>query len=186
MLRSLRVRTSALNFTCFWSTSTARCQPTATFGQHQQLVTSPLISSGKFDQRAMATSAAEFVPSSFPPFPSEVPSVSLETFSLADIEKGNQDVQNRLCKTCKSRGFFYLDLNGSEASSMRQDSEDLARLAEEIFRLPLKEKENYPMKNSIFGYCLQTYRHFIPTEPALTVFQVQEDGPNQDRCSRDP
>lgn len=92
-----------------------------------------------------------FNPASYPPFPEDVPSVSLETFSLAELEKGDQALQDKLFETCKTRGFFYLDLNGSKASSMQEDCNDIARLAEKVFQLPQEEKDKYPMKDSIFG-----------------------------------
>lgn len=80
--------------------------------------------------------------------------MSLETFSLGKLEKGNKDLEDRLFETCKTRGFFYLDLNGSSAGSMQHDCDDIARLAERVFKLPQQEKEKYPMKDSIFG-CVQ-------------------------------
>lgn len=97
------------------------------------------------------TSEAHFDPSKYPPFPNDIPSVSLETFSLARLEEGDQALEDRLFETCKKRGFFYLDLNGSSASSMQKDCDDIARLAERVFKLPQEEKERYPMKDSIFG-----------------------------------
>lgn len=95
-----------------------------------------------------------FDPSSYPPFPDDVPSISLETFSLAELEKGDPAQQDKLFETCKTRGFFYLDLNGSKASSMQADCDDIARLAEKVFQLPQEEKDKYAasnMKDSIFG-----------------------------------
>lgn len=92
-----------------------------------------------------------FDPSTYPPFPDDIPSVSLETFSLADLENGDQVLHGKLFETCKTRGFFYLDLNGSRVSSMQQDCDDIARLAEKVFQLPQEEQDKYPMKDSIFG-----------------------------------
>lgn len=92
-----------------------------------------------------------FDPSKYPPFPSDVPSVKLETYSLAQLEKGDKALEDRLFQTCKERGFFYLDLNDSQASSMQEDCDDIARLAEKVFALPQEEKDRYPMKDSLFG-----------------------------------
>lgn len=106
----------------------------------------------------MATNSSNgvghFDPTQYPPFPDDVPSVSLETYSLAALQKGDRELEDRLFETCKTRGFFYLDLNGSQASSMQQDCDDIARLAEKVFQLPQEEKDKYPMKDSIFGYVL--------------------------------
>ncbi len=93
----------------------------------------------------------EFAPATYPPFPSGIPTIELCTFSLAELENGSPSAESRLFETCKSQGFFYLDLKGSKASAMEQDSEAIGRLAEEVFQLPREEKEKYPMKNSIFG-----------------------------------
>lgn len=101
-------------------------------------------------------SSTLFTPKAYPPFPSDVPSVKLETFSLAELEKGDSALEDKLFETCKARGFFYLDLDGSKASSMQTDCDDIARLAERVFKLPEEEKEKYPMTDSIFGY-VHTY-----------------------------
>lgn len=99
------------------------------------------------------TKSHRFDPSTYPPFPSDVPSVKLETFSLAELEKGDKALEDRLFETCKERGFFYLDLRGSsKASTMQQDCDEIARLAEKVFELPQEEKDKYPMKDSLFGY----------------------------------
>lgn len=97
------------------------------------------------------TNGALFDPSKYPTFPSDVPSIKLETFTLAQLENRDEEQEDKLFQTCKERGFFYLDLNGSTASSMQRDADDIARLAEQVFKLPEEEKEKYPMKDSIFG-----------------------------------
>lgn len=104
----------------------------------------------------MATNGAHangtlFTPSKYPPFPKDVPSVKLETFSLADLDKGDRALEDKLFETCKERGFFYLDLNGSKVDSMGQDCDDIARLAEKVFKLPAEVKEQYAVKDNIFG-----------------------------------
>jgi hypothetical protein len=113
-------------------------------------------------QRLFSRSAKmEFDPASYPTFPSGLPSVELETYRLADIENGDPDVEQKLFETCKSRGFFYLDFTGSSAGDMQQDAEAIGRLAEDVFKLPLEEKEKYPMENSIFG--------LVPCLPVLSI-----------------
>ncbi|KKY39798.1 putative 2og-fe oxygenase [Diaporthe ampelina] len=104
----------------------------------------------------MATNGAHangtlFTPSKYPPFPKDVPSVKLETFSLAQLEKGDRALEDDLFETCKERGFFYLDLNGSQVDSMGQDCDDIARLAEKVFKLPAEVKEQYALNDNIFG-----------------------------------
>ncbi|KUI63333.1 hypothetical protein VM1G_11050 [Cytospora mali] len=90
--------------------------------------------------------------SKYPPFPSGLPTVNLETISLSQLEKGDKEVEDRVFQICKERGFFYLDFNGSNASFMQSDADAIARLAEKVFRLPNEENEKYPMDNSLFGF----------------------------------
>lgn len=97
------------------------------------------------------THIGPFSPESYPPFPDDIPSVKLETYSYAQLEKGDAELEDRLFQTCKERGFFYLDLNGSSVSSMGADCEAIAKLAEKVFQLPQEEKDKYPMRDSLFG-----------------------------------
>jgi isopenicillin N synthase-like dioxygenase len=146
----------------------------------------------------MATNGAHangtrlFTPEKYPPFPKDVPSVKLETFSLAQLEKGDKALEEKLLRTCKERGFFYLDLNGSSRDSMGNDCEDIARLAEKVFQLPDEVKAQYPMTTNIFGYVkfhqsisisTQTHTH---THTKLTITQIQERRRLKDRRKRHP
>jgi len=130
----------------------------------------------------------EFDPRAYPPFPSGLPIVELETYSLAQLEKGDEELEGRLFETCKTRGFFYLDLESSTASSLPKDSEAIARLAEQVFKLPLEEKEKYPMKDSIFGYhryprsCLSSFPPW--SRHTLTPRQIQKGRRHPHRLSR--
>ncbi|ROV98459.1 hypothetical protein VPNG_08547 [Cytospora leucostoma] len=95
---------------------------------------------------------ATFDPSKYPPFPKDIPTVKLDTFSFAELQQGDEALQDRLFHACKVRGFFYLALNGSDMSSMQRDCDDIARLSEKVFDLPEEEKEKFPMRGSLFGY----------------------------------
>ncbi|KAK7745771.1 hypothetical protein SLS53_002488 [Cytospora paraplurivora] len=108
----------------------------------------------------MSTSGAHakgttFEPSKYPPFPKDIPTVKLDTFSFAELQQGDEALQDRLFHACKERGFFYLGLNGSDMSSMQRDCDDIARLAEKVFELPEEEKEKFPMRGSLFGIIIQ-------------------------------
>ncbi|CAN8104661.1 unnamed protein product [Discula destructiva] len=118
-----------------------------------------------------------FDPCLYPPFPNDIPSVSLETFSLAELEKGDDQLKDKLFETCKTRGFFYLDLNGSSVSSMQQDCDEIARLAEKVFQLPQKEKEKYPMNDSLFGFkpVGSTKTDAKGTPDTATFFNISKD-----------
>jgi len=96
----------------------------------------------------------EFTPDNYPPIPPGLPSVTLKTISLSELESGEQAEEDRLFLTCKTQGFFYLDLTGSHGASLIGDTEKLARLAEEVFKLPLDEKEKYLPGKTIFGFAV--------------------------------
>lgn len=126
-------------------------------GSHSSLRTSQIrLDPFKSTTAKMSTSGAHakstFDPWKYPLFPDGLPTVKLETFSFAKLEQGDEKLQERLFLACKERGFFYLDLNGSDMSSMQRDCDDIVRLAEEVFQLPEEEKEKFPMKKkSLFG-----------------------------------
>jgi len=71
---------------------------------------------------------------------------------LSKLEAGDKVEEDRLFSTCKTRGFFYLDFTGTHAASLVQDSEKIAHLAEEVFKLTLDEKEKYVPSETIFGF----------------------------------
>ncbi|KAK6953773.1 hypothetical protein Daesc_003735 [Daldinia eschscholtzii] len=95
----------------------------------------------------------EFTPELYPPFPSDVPTVSLETITLSKLLGGDATEQDRVFDSCVGRGFFYLELDGcTEGHIIRQGAEQIALAGERVFRLPLAEKMNYKMAKSLFGY----------------------------------
>ncbi|OTB10749.1 hypothetical protein K445DRAFT_69690 [Daldinia sp. EC12] len=95
----------------------------------------------------------EFTPELYPPFPSDVPTVSLETITLSKLLNGDTAEQDRVFDSCVGRGFFYLELDGcTEGDIIRQGAEHIALAGERVFRLPLTEKMNYKMAKSLFGY----------------------------------
>lgn len=106
-----------------------------------------------------------------PPFPTNIPSVQLETFTLADLDDPKE--QDRLFETCRTRGFFYLEMDG-----LTEDAEAIARLAaEEAFQLPVDEKLRYPMRDSIFGYKRvgATRTDAVGTPDTAEFFNVAKD-----------
>ncbi|KAI1432899.1 hypothetical protein GGR50DRAFT_553184 [Xylaria sp. CBS 124048] len=81
----------------------------------------------------------------YPDFPNALPTVSLETISLAKLLLAQDAAeQTRVFEACKGRGFFYLELSGCEPGDLLARTADkLARLAEDVFKLPLEEKLTY-------------------------------------------
>jgi isopenicillin N synthase-like dioxygenase len=98
----------------------------------------------------------EFTPAQYPPFPDGLPTVELQTISLDELLKHNVAEQDRVFEICKGRGFFYLDLQGSETGQIiLEGAERIARVGEETFRLPLEEKVKYTQGSqgrTLFGY----------------------------------
>ncbi|KAI8959894.1 putative oxidoreductase [Daldinia sp. FL1419] len=95
----------------------------------------------------------EFTPELYPPFPSGVPTVSLETITLSKLLNGDTAEQNRVFEACVGRGFFYLSLDGcTTGDTICRGAEQIALEGERVFRLPLAEKMEYKMAKSLFGY----------------------------------
>ena len=98
----------------------------------------------------------EFTPQLYPPFPSDIkPVAELDTFSLARLQAGDSAERARLFETCKTRGFFYLDLTSTPVASLPEDAEAIGQLSEQVFRLSMEEKMKYKLTsqkpNSILG-----------------------------------
>ena len=49
---------------------------------------------------------------SYPPFPNDVPTVEVPTFSLSKLSSGDKAQSEALLQICRTRGFFLLDLKG--------------------------------------------------------------------------
>ncbi|KAH6661311.1 hypothetical protein BKA67DRAFT_654431 [Truncatella angustata] len=98
----------------------------------------------------------EFTPEQYPPFPDGLPVVELQTISLDKLLKGDENAQDEVFEICKGRGFFYLDLRGSGVGDdFLKNAEQIARVGEETFDLPVDEKMRYTLGNKVrtlFGY----------------------------------
>jgi len=87
--------------------------------------------------------ATEFTPAQYPPFPDspEFKTVNLETISLSKLLAEDAKEQDRVFEACKTRGFFYLELGGSESGeTILKGADDICSMAEEFFKSPLEEK----------------------------------------------
>ncbi len=102
------------------------------------------------------TEHTEFTPDLYPPFPDDpqFPQAKLQTASLKRLVDEDTLEQDRLLEACKSRGFFYLDLTGCESGeAILRDADELCRVAEKTYALPLEEKQKYkPLPKSQWGY----------------------------------
>ena len=103
-----------------------------------------------------AEELSEFTPDQYPPFPEspDFPTIDLETISLAKLQSGDAKELDRVFEACKSWGFFYLELPGSEQGDIiANNANDICRIAEKVFRLPVDEKLKYEFQGKdIFGY----------------------------------
>jgi isopenicillin N synthase-like dioxygenase len=96
----------------------------------------------------------EFDPESYPPFPSDVSTAPLNRISLSKLLNDDEDEKECLFVACKTHGFFYLELGDSpQGQTLKEGGEQIARVAEEAFALPLDEKQKYAFAKTktIFG-----------------------------------
>lgn len=91
--------------------------------------------------------------SQLPPFPNDVPTAPLLTLSFDKLQKNDSQEIKRLVRACEDLGFFYLDLRGP-GDRILNDADKLFKIGEELYDLPLEEKQKYDFmhKNSYFGY----------------------------------
>ncbi|KAL1590013.1 hypothetical protein WHR41_01396 [Cladosporium halotolerans] len=96
-----------------------------------------------------------------PPFPSTTPTAPLTRLSLRKLLARDADEEQRLWTASRDLGFFYLDLRDAGSSSSEIDGpaleasiDALFALGEEVFALPVEEKQKYDFKDqgSYFGY----------------------------------
>lgn len=99
-----------------------------------------------------------------PPFPSDIPTLPLFRISLRNLLAGDASEEEKLWRACCDLGFFYFDLrsgNGTteegqsiSGNDLLQAAEDMFALADNVFDLPVEEKQKYSMmgRNSYFGY----------------------------------
>ena len=93
--------------------------------------------------------ATEFEPEKYPPFPAspEFKTVDLQTISLKKLLSEDATEQDRVFEACKTRGFFYLELGGCEGGeTILKGADDICRMAEDVFKLPMEVKEEQRMK----------------------------------------
>ena len=65
---------------------------------------------------------------------------SLETIDFGRLIDKDKAEQHKLFAICVKDGFFYLDLQSPSISKILSDKENVARMMEAYFALPLDEK----------------------------------------------
>lgn len=125
--------------------------------------------------------AREFDSTQHPDFPEGLPTVSLETISLAkllDPADAAEEEENRVFEACKGRGFFYLDLAGcAPGERIARGADKVAAVAEDVFKLPMDEKLSYRFhtgSGSLDGYKIagETYADKNGTPDTAEFFNV--------------
>lgn len=79
----------------------------------------------------------------YPPFPSNLPRAKLERVSFSKLLETDKDEAELLLSTCRTSGFFFLDLQGTPIG------EELLQMKDAMFGLGaglLNQKEDEKMK----------------------------------------
>lgn len=100
--------------------------------------------------------------SNLPPFPDDVPTAPLLRISLQKLLDQDASEIDKVWKASRELGFFYLDLRNAVSTttppingpSLLKDVDALFSLGEEVFALPLDEKQKYDFieQGSYYGY----------------------------------
>lgn len=105
----------------------------------------------------------------YPDFPSGLPIAPLESISLARLESGDEAVSSKFYESCKTLGFFYLDLTESELGrSIISDAENLHTLQQAFYALPHEIKDRYG-RDKVDGF--YSYRWTACSDGTKDVWQ---------------
>lgn len=91
----------------------------------------------------------------YPPFPSDITTAPLVSLSLAKLEVHDAAESEAFFKSCRSLGFFYLNMEGSTLGEhLVSEAEQLHKLQQDFFERPNDEKEVYAREkiDPFFGY----------------------------------
>ena len=86
-----------------------------------------------------------------PPFPDNVPTVSLTHISFLKLKAGDAAEVDRLFQACKQWGFFYLDFRDNvQGSTLLTLADQVLEIGKNVFDLDLEEKLKYHMTKGSF------------------------------------
>ncbi|KJZ74014.1 hypothetical protein HIM_06682 [Hirsutella minnesotensis 3608] len=81
---------------------------------------------------------------------------NLKSIPLDKLLAGHVTTENDLVSACQENGFFYLDFRHPSTCEILQHVDECAVIGKEVFKLPLKEKEEYStekyLPSRLFGY----------------------------------
>ena len=120
---------------------------------------------------------------SLPPFPKDIPTADVPKFSLAKLSSGDSTYARKLFETCRTTGFFLLDMSGDETGdNMIKEIGDMFDITNDVFDLDTKEKSKYAqdIANGDFnGYVTPV------SEPGLPLAStVQKKTKNKAHCAK--
>jgi isopenicillin N synthase-like dioxygenase len=94
-----------------------------------------------------------------PPFPTNIPTAPLLRINLKNLLNQDSSEIDKVWKASRELGFFYLDLRDAVSTSINgpfllQDIDALFSLGEQVFALPVAEKQKYDFmeQGSYYGY----------------------------------
>jgi isopenicillin N synthase-like dioxygenase len=117
--------------------------------------------------------ASPSVFSSYPPFPSDVPTAPLARISLSKLLTGDTDEEKALFQASHTLGFFLLDLSGSPlGESLIKDVDNVLRITHNTMDLPTDAKMPYHAAppGRLFGYKALGYTKTETKQPDRCEF----------------
>ena len=95
---------------------------------------------------------------SLPPFPKDVPTADVPKFSLAKLSTADSTYARKLFETCRTTGFFLLEMGGDETGDeMIKEIDAMFDITNDVFDLDIKEKSKYEQdmaKGDFNGYVI--------------------------------
>ena len=117
---------------------------------------------------------------SLPPFPKDIPTADVPKFSLAKLSSGDSTYARKLFETCRTTGFFLLEMGGDESGDdMIKDIDAMFNITNNIFDLDIKEKSKYAQdvaNGDYNGYVIP-----VSNPGLLSALTVQN---NKGQCAR--
>ena len=81
---------------------------------------------------------------SLPPFPKDILTADVPKFSLAKLSSGDSTYARKLFETCRTTGFFLLEMGGEETGdNMIKEIDAMFDITNAVFDLDIKEKSKY-------------------------------------------
>ena len=93
---------------------------------------------------------------SYPPFPANIPLAKLSRISLLKLLRTDRDESERLLSSCRTSGFFFLDLRGvPDGEALLKMKADMFGLGATLLNQEREEKMKYVLREgTTHGYDL--------------------------------